>query len=250
MEKFITYKYDGIFYSKKELEQMGFIFVSSTADLENIRDIKLEDCNLTDYIITEKDSMMENTHNIQEWIDFSYKHIDERFFADYGQFGIFLSTQKFYGIKHNDNVWLFEYEQDFNTAINDLDEIIMNKMQALSLDNYNNEKYIRQSKESEMRNKILNINPNDNMIFKLKWLEIPLLVAKLGEKAIASLDPILRQELFQVYYDGLQENKDNGFTTTELVIYNKPHLYNYLLEKGIIEKHEIIKESVLTKKRK
>ena len=64
--------------------------------------------------------------------------------------------------------------------------------------------------------------------YKLKWLDIVLIIAKLGPERIKLLNPDVRKELFAVYYDGFDINKANGFTVNEMIVVEKPNLYIYL----------------------
>lgn len=92
-------------------------------------------------------------------------------------------------------------------------------------------------------------NINIPLEYKVNWLDIVLLVAKLGPEKIKLLDPNVRHELFGIYYDGLNENKANGFITNEMIIKKKPNLYNYLKKIGIVEiyskeEHQQVKKIV------
>ena len=42
------------------------------------------------------------------------------------------------------------------------------------------------------------------------------------------------QELLETYYAGLEQSKNNGFSTDVLVVENKPRLYKFLKSKGLI----------------
>ena len=72
-----------------------------------------------------------------------------------------------------------------------------------------------------------------NDFFKVKWSDIPFLVSKIGYFKDLNDEELIR-ELLQTYYDGLEENKSNGFVTNELIVKNKPKLYEYLSKNGKI----------------
>ena len=64
--------------------------------------------------------------------------------------------------------------------------------------------------------------------YMLKWLDVVLLVAKLGLKGFHLINCEVRKELFTVYYDGMEINRNEGFIVNEIRVVNKPNLYTYL----------------------
>lgn len=59
------------------------------------------------------------------------------------------------------------------------------------------------------------------------------------------------QELLQTYYSGLEQSKEDGFMSRQLIIEDKKHLYQYLMKRGFVEdKAQSEKENVLVLKKK
>lgn len=76
----------------------------------------------------------------------------------------------------------------------------------------------------------------DNLIipteYKVKWLDIVYLAALVGNGRIYKIEPKVKRELIQTYFDGLDKNKVEGFTVKELDVYNKPNLYKFLMKEN------------------
>jgi hypothetical protein len=95
----------------------------------------------------------------------------------------------------------------------------------------------------------------DNLIipnqYTVKWLDVVLFVAKLGLERMNLLNSDVRRELFAVYYEGFDINKDKGFIVNEMVVKNKPNLYMFLTGENdyiLVNKPTIQKRLIKEKK--
>ena len=155
IEKFITYKYDNVFYTKEELEEMGFTYMK---DKEDYKSLKVDSIN---YEIIRKSSISESIHCIEELLKLDEERLAGQFFYNFGDHGLILDVEKYYGIKYKYQgkvkmIKLFNDESKCSTAYYKIDTQITKTFESLDNINYkeNNEVLI-QEQAKETKQKIL-----------------------------------------------------------------------------------------------
>jgi hypothetical protein len=161
IENFIIYKYDNVFYTKEELEQMGFIYMCSREDYMCLKG------NTPNYKIIEISGKCEFVHYIEEYLHFEEKDLIGKFLYDFSDHGLILGVEQYFGIryKNEDNeeiVQLFADEGEWYDAYLKIDSEIKKMFENFSRNTtYIYKEYgaelIKQSKVKETRNKVLSL---------------------------------------------------------------------------------------------
>lgn len=161
IENFIIYKYDNVFYTKEELEQMGFVYISGREDFTSLKEKSIN------YEITTKYSLGESFYSIEDYLNLSEKHLIGQFLYDFGDHGLILGVEKYYGIRYKNQgkvkiIKLFNSEIECSDAYLKIETEIESKFEKLSHcanDIHNNQsiEMLNQEKEKETRQKVLNL---------------------------------------------------------------------------------------------
>lgn len=161
MEKFETYRFDGVFYTKEEIEAMG-LSLYGYEDLKSLLKAK----NGAPYEVTTYSPIVEVTHSLSDYID----HFDQNstvFMKDGLDRGVVIDFEFFYGIQEDeyDSVLVFEtskkrdeeYDELISKVINHMYQI--GKEQPLALNK--GEEYKKQFSLMERKVKLLGFLPQE-----------------------------------------------------------------------------------------
>ncbi len=167
IEKFEIYKFKNVFYTKEELEELGFIYMESREDYFNLDSEKKGY-----YEIIEKSYFSESTHSLKEILDLDDRFIKDKFFFDLGNSGLILEVKKYYGIRFKKGlnkeelIQLFEDENDCIAAYKKIEQGINENFEELTEKVPNSfvedsRELIRQNAEKETRQFILSLINKD-----------------------------------------------------------------------------------------
>jgi hypothetical protein len=161
IENFIIYKYDNVFYTKEELEQMGFIYMCSREAYICLKE------NNPNYEIVEISGICESVHSIQDYLNFEDKYLIGKFLYDFCEHGLILGVEKYFGIRYKSQnkeeiIQLFGDESECYKAYLKLDSEIKKMFENFSHNTTHMHKedcieLMRQSQEKETRNKVLSL---------------------------------------------------------------------------------------------
>lgn len=161
IEEFIIYKYDNVFYTKEELEEMGFVYMCGREDFKCLKE------NSIDYEILEKSKLCESFHSIYDYLNFDEERLTGKFLYDFGNHGLILDVDKYYGIRYKKSktseiVQIFSEKSECNRAYIQLEveiEKMFEKFHQHTRDEYNNasKELLNQKKQKETREKVLNL---------------------------------------------------------------------------------------------
>lgn len=122
MEKFTVYQYNNVFYFKDFFEKLGF-------QLYNENDYKtLRDKKEPTYEITLKSSLCESKYSLNDILTNLYDH----FFIDYGETGLVLDTDPYYGIAYEEATCIFSSKKERDSAYYQLEESLKKKIGILA----------------------------------------------------------------------------------------------------------------------
>lgn len=141
MEKFETYHFDGVFYTKEEIESMGLSLfgIDELKKLLNQQDQVL-------YQVTTYTSVSENTQDLQTYVDSfkEYKKVWAKVSPGNPCSILVIDFKFYYEIKHGDQVLLLSSESERNDTCRKIDRLVDNEIDKL----VNQGQYVRDSSES------------------------------------------------------------------------------------------------------
>lgn len=169
IEKFVIFKFDNVFYTKEEWEALGFKYMINKYDY-----IALNSEKNQHYEIKEQSYVSESIYLLEDCLNYDDKLIEGKFLYDYGNSGLILDVEKYYGLRYKNMVTnkgeliqLFRYESDCNRAyekikkgINDCFDELANSEPIMYVED--SKELIRQEAEKETRQYILSLLNKEN----------------------------------------------------------------------------------------
>lgn len=164
VEKFVIYKFDNVFYTKEELEDLGFRCMTSRGDYVNLKSEKSKD-----YEIREKSYISESINLVDDYLNYDSKFIEGKFLYDFGDSGLILDVDRYYGLRcknKNTNkgelIQLFRSKYDCDEAyekikkgINDYFDKLANDAPIMYVED--SKELVRQEEEKETRQYIFSL---------------------------------------------------------------------------------------------
>lgn len=122
MEKFTVYQYNNVFYFKDFFEKLGFQLYSEN----DYKKLQME--KTASYGIVFKDSFSEKEYLLSDISDEFY----EQPFKDYGEKGVVLDTDIYYGIAHEEATCIFSSKEERDNAYYQLGESLKKNIGILA----------------------------------------------------------------------------------------------------------------------
>ncbi len=145
MEQFEVYWHDGVFYSQKELENMGL----EKCDYEDFQE-KVDQKDSLQYKIVSYCGTVESKYSANDYlIQFAKMPFKEVFFKDYQNYGFVLEPEKYYGVSYTNYFLLFKTKEQQQEFLSDVWDAAMDKIKVFDQDmiqlqiKYNNQEQIK-----------------------------------------------------------------------------------------------------------
>lgn len=169
VEKFVIFKFDNVFYTKEELEALGFKYMIDKNDYVALNSEKKQN-----YEIKEQNRICESIHLLDDYLNYDNKLIEGKFLYDFGNSGLILDVEKYYGLRYKNKgtnkgklIQLFKYESDCDRAYEKIKKGIYDYFEEFSKSEpsmyvEDSKELIRQEEEKETRQYILSLLNKEN----------------------------------------------------------------------------------------